>query len=164
MCIYRLRVRRHHKNHKTSHHAVPRIVMYSYLKMCMQMWDGGPVGLRSFVERLTTCSSALFKIRQALSIALNMILMIESDFQERQVQLQGGTKIWPRTERMQTVGVQATRTPSGTIRIRKQTATVHSMGWSQWNPWHLACHQDILVYEIARTNEYSYYVEGSEIW
>ena len=54
--------------------------MYSYLKMCMQLWDDGPMGLRSFVERLTTCSSALFKIRQALRLALNMILMNESDF------------------------------------------------------------------------------------
>ena len=55
-------------------------------------------------------------------------LMNESDFKERQVQLQGRPKIWPRTARMQTVGVQATRTPSGTIRIRKETATVHSVG------------------------------------
>ena len=163
MSTYRMRGKRHHRN--ITSQSFPKIVMYSYLKMCMQMWDGGPVGLRSFVERLTTCSSALFKIRQALRLALNIILMNESDFQERQAQLQGGTKIWPRTERMQTVGVPATRTPSGTIRIRKQTATVHSMGWSQWNPWHLACHQDICTriwncsYKWA-----SYYVGGSEIW
>ena len=124
---YRMRGKRHHRNLKTSR-TVPRIVMYNYLKMCMQMWDGGLAGLKSFVERLTTCSSALFKIRQAFRLALNTILMNESDFQERQVQLPGGTKIWPRTERMQTVGVQAARAPSGTIRIRKQTAIVLSMG------------------------------------
>ena len=49
--------------------------MYSYLKMCMQLWDDGPMGLRSFVDRLTTCSSALFKIRQALRLAMNITLI-----------------------------------------------------------------------------------------
>ena len=71
-----MRKKRHHRNLKTSH-TVPRIVMYSYLKMCMQMWDDGPMGLRSFVERLTTCSSALFKIRQAIRLGLITISLDE---------------------------------------------------------------------------------------
>ena len=75
-CTYRTRGKRHHRNLTTSRN-FPKIVMYSYLKMCMQMWDGGPVGLRSFVERLTTCSSALFKIRQAIRLGLMPVSLDE---------------------------------------------------------------------------------------
>ena len=114
-------------------HLVSRIVKDSYLKMCMQSWNGNG-GLRGYLEMLRTCSVAILKNRLDLKCcSLSFIgINLRDILQDIQAKLQWRSKIWLQREILQTMGVQTT--PGHTVRIGNQTARLLSMDWQLWSP------------------------------